>query len=203
MINIEFADYDDPVASNTKPYTVVVVSPKNLRLLSATQSNEDIRSFEYLGPLNRTSTKNFSVTLNISDNGGLFGVRTFSIIVCDDANIYPLSDGSKSIKVIYVEGYQNSLRDANLGSVYVQDLNDWFRAERTYSIRPVANNQLFNIIQGNLYIANSSSPGSINLLVDVRKPDIDSSAVSEITIDIQSVDSEYVRQAVTIRIQGD
>lgn len=179
-----------------------MVSPTNFQLLNATQSDEKFRVFEYLGPLNRSLTKSFNVTLNLTDSGRLFGVRKFSIIVCDDANTYPISDGSKTIKVIYVDGYQNTLQNADLSSVYVQDLNDWFRADRTYSVRSVSNNQIFNIDKGNLNTPDILSPGTINIVVDVRKPDIGSSAVSTIRMEIQSVDSEYVRKALAIRIRG-
>lgn len=156
----------------------------------------------YNGVLNRTSTKNFSVTFNASDNNRYFESTTISIIVCDGANIYRISDGSKTIKVIYVKDYQNSLRDVDLGSIYVQDLNDWYRANRIYSIRNVSNNQAFSISQGFLRTSNVLQPGFSTILVDVGKPEIGSSALSTIHLEVESIDSEYVRNALTIRIQG-
>jgi hypothetical protein len=159
-------------------------------------------AFIYNGLLNRTLTKNFTVTFNASDNNRYFESTTISIIVCDGPFIYPISNGSKRIKVIYVKDYQNSLRDIDLGSIYVQDLNDWYRVNRIYSIRSVSNNQLFSISQGFLRTSSALQPGSSTVLVDVTKPEIGSSALSTIHLDAESIDSERVRNAVTIRIQG-
>lgn len=201
-INIAFTDPDDSALSYNQSYTIVVISPTNFKARNPTFSREQIRRFQYEGTLNRSVTKYFTVTLNATDSEGVFGVRTFSIIVCDQSNTYPISDGLKSIKVIYVQGYENSLRNANLGSVYFQDLNDWFRAQRTYAIRPDGKNPTFNIIEGNLYTPEVLSPRSLEILVDVTKPSIQSSAVSTIQMDVVNIDSEYVRNALTIRIRG-
>ncbi len=169
--------------------------------MGPTLSSIRTHDFLYNGILNRTLTKNFTVTFNTSDNNRYFGLTTISIIVCDGSNIYPISDGSKTIKVIYVKDYQNSLRDVDLGSIYVQDLNDWYRADRTYSIRSVSNEQSFNILQGFLRTSNVLHPGFSTILVDVTKP-TGSSALSTIHLEVESIDSEYVRNALTIRIQG-
>jgi hypothetical protein len=45
-------------------------------------------------------------------------------------------------------------------------------------------------------------PGFYTIQIDVTKPNVPSSALSTINLEIMSVDSEYVRQAITIRIQG-
>ncbi|CAF4221106.1 unnamed protein product, partial [Rotaria magnacalcarata] len=114
----------------------------------------------------------------------------------------PISNGSKTIKVIYVNSYQNSLLNIDLGSVYVNDLNDWYRADRLYSIRRVSRGQIFNVSNGILSTAETLEPGSYTIDVDVTKPNIESSASSRIQLDVETINSEHVRQASTIRIQG-
>ena len=202
MISITFTDPDDSTLSYNQSYSIVVISPTNFKSQDATFSREQTRRFQYEGTLNRSIAKYFTVTLKATDGEGVSGVRTFSIIVCDQSNTYPISNGLKSIKVIYVQGYQNSIQNANLGSVYVQDLNDWFRDNRTYAIRPDSKNPTFNISEGNLYTPEILSPRSLNIIVDVTKSSIQSSAVSTIQMDVVNIDSEYVRNALTIRIRG-
>jgi hypothetical protein len=142
------------------------------------------------------------VTFNASDNKGYSAITSIPIIVGDVLSPYPISDGYKTISVIYVNGYMNSLINVALGSVYVNDLNDWFRTSRTYSVQDVSNGQSFSASQGLLSTSTALYPGSITVHVDVTKPIASSSAVSTINIGVTSVDSEYVRQAATIRIQG-
>jgi hypothetical protein len=96
----------------------------------------------------------------------------------------------------------NSLINVQLGSVYVNDVDDWDRASRTYAIQSVSNGQAFSASQGYLSTSAALYPGSYEVQVDVTKPNVPSSAVGTIDLSVQSVDSEYVRQAATIRIQG-
>ena len=156
----------------------------------------------YNGILNRTFNKNITVTFNASDNKGLSALTSIPIIVGDVLSLSPISDGYKTISVIYVNGYINSLINVPLGSVYVNDIDDWFRASRTYSIRDVSNGQKFSAAQGLLSTSNALYPGSYTVHVDVTKPNVPSSALATIDLGVTSVDSEYVRQAATIRIQG-
>jgi hypothetical protein len=83
------------------------------------------------------------------------------------------------------------------------DLNDWFQASRTYTIQSVSNGQTFNTSQGLLSTPDALYPGSYVIQVGVTKPIASSTAVSTINLAVTSVDSEYVRQAATIRIQGE
>ena len=129
-------------------------------------------------------------------------LSTISIVVGDVLNASPISDGYKTINVIYVNGYMNSLRNVSLGSVYVNDLDDWYRDSRTYSIRDVSNGQSFSASQGLLSTPDALYPGSATIHVDVTKPVASSSATGTIDLEVTSVDNEYVRQAATIRIQG-
>lgn len=156
----------------------------------------------YNGVLNRTLIKNLTVTFNASDHKDRYQKTSIPIIVSDDFNIYPISNGSKTIKAIYVNNYQNSLRNIDLGSIYVHDLNDWYRTDRTYSIRNVSNEQIFNVSNGILTTSQPLNPGIYTVDVDVTKPNIKSSAYSRIQLEVDTVDSEYVRQASTVRIQG-
>ena len=117
-------------------------------------------------------------------------------------NPSPIFDASKTIKVIYVKGYENSLGNISLGSVFVQDTNDWFRNERIYSILSVSNGHNFNVSQGLLSTSDRLSPGFYTIRINVTKPNVPSSAIGIINLEVQSIDSEYVRQATTIRIQG-
>jgi len=97
----------------------------------------------------------------------------------------------------------NSLINVSLGSIYVNDLNDWFQASRTYSIRDASNGQRFSASQGLLSTPDALYPGTYTIHVDVTKPIASSTALSTIDLKVRSVDSEYVRQAATIRIQGE
>jgi hypothetical protein len=156
----------------------------------------------YNGTLNRTLTKTLPVTFNATDDRGFFGLTTIEIVVCDQLRPYPISNGMKTIKIIYVNGYENSLHNVDLGSIYVNDLNDWFRSDRDYSIRYVSNGQIFNVSQGLLSTSQPLHPGFYTIHVDVTKPNVPSTALSTINLEVMTVDSEYVRQATTIRIQG-
>jgi hypothetical protein len=148
--------------------------------------------------------KYFPVTFNTSDSQNVFKITTISIIVSDKSNTYPIYDGYKTINVIYVNGYQNSLRDVDLGSIYVKDLNDWYRAKRTYLLRKEKDGDKFDISQEFLRTSSTLDPGSYTARVDVTKsgPELPNTALSTIDVQVESVDSEYVRQASTIRIQG-
>ncbi len=90
-----------------------------------------------------------------------------------------------------------------MGSVYVNDIDDWFIASRTYSIISVSNGQTFSAPQGLLSTSAALYPGSYTVQVQVTKPSASSTAIGTIVIGVTSVDSEYVRQAATIRIQGE
>lgn len=201
-IQITFEDYDDPTQDNTIPYQIQVVNPSNLVLLGPTQSPDGLFDFVYNGTLNRTVTKNLTATFNGTDGKNFSQLTTISLIVCDQLNTYPISDGSKTIKILYVNGYENSIRNINLGSIYVHDLNDWFRADRIYSITDVNNQQIFSISEGFLRTSQGLQPGFYTINVDVTKPNVSSRALSTINLEVMSIDSESVRQATTIRIQG-
>ncbi|CAM4780128.1 unnamed protein product [Rotaria magnacalcarata] len=202
-IDMIFQDYDDPEEDNTIPYRVNIVSPSNFELTGSTIKSKVSYKLLYNGILNRTLTKNLTVTFNASDNKGFNRITSIPIVISDDFNTYPISNGSKTIKVIYVNSYQNSLLNIDLGSVYVNDLNDWYRANRLYSIRRVSRGQIFNVSNGILSTAETLEPGSYTIDVDVTKPNIESSASSRIQLDVETINSEHVRQASTIRIQGE
>ena len=89
-----------------------------------------------------------------------------------------------------------------MDSIYVNDLDDWFRADRTYAIRNVSREHPFSTSQGWLSTLEGLYPGSYTIQVDVTKPNVPSTAVSTIHVEVTSVDSEDVREAATIRIQG-
>ncbi|CAF3379935.1 unnamed protein product [Rotaria socialis] len=202
-IDMIFQDYDDPEENNTIPYRVDIVNPSNFKLIGSTMKSKVSYKLLYNGILNRTLTKNLTVTFNASDNKGVNRITSISIVISDDFNAYPISNGSKTIKVVYVNSYQHSLRNIDLGSVYVNDLNDWYRADRFYSIRHVSRGQIFNVSNGILSTAETLEPGSYTIDVDVTKPNIESSASSRIQLDVEAINSEHVRQASTIRIQGE
>ncbi|CAF4121726.1 unnamed protein product, partial [Rotaria sp. Silwood2] len=180
-----------------------IISPSGFTLSGPTLNYDGIYQLTYNGILNRTITKNLSVTFNASDNKGYSAITTIPIIVGDILNAYPISNGFKTINTLYVNGYMNSLRNVPLGSIYVNDLDDWFPNSRTYSIRDVSNGQSFNTSQGLLSTSEVLYPGSYTIHVDVAKPIASSTALSTIDLSVTSVDSEYVRQAATIRIQGE
>jgi hypothetical protein len=104
--------------------------------------------------------------------------------------------------VVYVNGYVNSLRNVPLGSIYVNDIDDWDRANRTYSVQSVSNGQSFSATGGFLSTPAALYPGTYTIAVLVAKPIASSTALSTTNLGVTSVDSEYVRQAATIRIQG-
>ncbi|CAF1538150.1 unnamed protein product, partial [Rotaria sordida] len=198
-----FTDYDDPAQNNTIPFRVEILSPSGFTLSGPTLNYDGRYQLTYNGILNRTITKNLTVTFNASDNKGYSAITTIPIIVGDILNTYPISDGFKTINILYVNGYMNSLRNVPLGSVYVNDLDDWFRTSRTYSIRDVSNGQLFSASQGFLSTPEALYPGSYTIHVDVTKPIASSTALSTIDLSVTGVDSEFVREAATIRIQGE
>lgn len=144
-----------------------------------------------------------TVTFNASDARGFSQITTIPIIVRDVLNNYPITDGMKAINVIYVNGYGNSLRNVPLGSVFVNDLDDWYRGSRVYSTPISSNGQTFTVNQSFIQTPNLLSTGSTTIRVDVTKQNVPSSAVGTIDLAVTSVDSEFVREAATIRIQGE
>ena len=178
-----------------------IIGPSNFIPIGPTLSLNESFDFVYSGILNCSLTKNLNITFNASDSKGLYSITTIPIIVRGNSSGYPIYDGDKTIKVIYINGYQNSLRNINLGSIYVNDLYDCVRDNRIYPEILVSNGQIFNVSQGFLSTPEVLNPGSSTIRVNVTKPTI-SSAWSIINLEVESVDSEYVRQASTIRIQG-
>lgn len=199
---VVFSDYDDPAQNNTLPFQIQIVSPLTFTLSGPTLNFNDTYTLTYNGVLNRTITKNLTVTFNASDNRGLSAISTIPIIVGDTLSPSPISDGFKTITVLYANGYGNSIRNVPLGSVYVQDQDDWYRASRTYAVRDVSNGQAFSAAGGFLSTPDPLNPGSYTVRVDVTKPIASSTALSTTDIGVASVDSEFVRQAATIRIRG-
>ena len=163
-----------------------------------TINNEENFTLIYNGILNRTEIKNLTVTLLTSNNQGFSQTITISIIVSDVLNDYKLSDGLKTIDIIYVDGYMNSIKNISLGSVFVHDLDDWFHSNRIYSI----NSEIFTVSQGILRTSEVLYPGLYTVYVNVTKMDGLSTALSTMNINIKSIDSESIRQAAVIRIQG-
>lgn len=196
-----FEDYDEPPQNNTNLYRVEVVGPSNFIPISPTLNNNGIFNFSYNGILNCSLTKTLNVTFNASDNQGNYQVTTIPIIVRGNSNEYPIYDGYKTIKVIYVDGYQNSSRNINLGSIYVNDSFDCIRNSRTYSVIHSSNGQTFYTLQDSLITSEILNPGFSTIRVNVTKPNR-LSALSIINLEVESVDSESVRQASVIRIQG-
>ena len=200
---IDFTDFDDPKLNNTLPFHVQSISPTDFNIDPTISYNGTFRLTYIGGSLNRSVSKNLSVTFNVTDGKGYPAVTTIPIIIADVPSTTSISAGSKTINVIYVNGYINSLRNTPLGSIYVNDPDDWFRANRTYSIRDVSNGLSFNTTNGLLSTANALYPGTSTIRVDVTKPIASSSAISTISLTVSSVDREYVRKAATIRIQGE
>ncbi|CAF1594015.1 unnamed protein product, partial [Didymodactylos carnosus] len=158
----------------------------------------------YNGILNRTQTKNITVSINASDVQGVSQVWSIPIIVRPTTNNYRLTDGYKIISVLYVNGYNNALTNQALGSIYVNDLDDWSRATNSYQvISSTAGTFTANGSGLNGYLAASSTlyPGSYTVQTRVVKNSF--TATGTVDLDVQSVDSEFVRQAATIRIQGE
>lgn len=202
---VVFSDYDDPAQGNTIPFRIQIVSPSTFSLSGPSLNFNDTYTLTYNGILNRTITKNLTVTFNASDNKGLSAITTIPIIVGDTLSNSPISDGFKTITVLYANGYGNSIRNVPLGSVYVQDPDDWFRVNRAYAVRDVSNGQAFSAAGGLLSTPDPLNPGSYTVRVDVTKSTISpsSSALSTTDIGVSSVDTEFIRQAATIRIQGE
>ncbi|CAF1053785.1 unnamed protein product [Adineta ricciae] len=200
---VKFTDYDDPAQNNTVPFQIQIVSPSTFSLSGPTLNYNGTYRLTYNGVLNRTVTKNLTVTFNANDNKGFSAISSIPIIVGDVLNSYPISNGYKTVTVIYVNGYINSLINVPLGSVYINDPDDWYIGSRSYSVRSAGNGQTFTVDQGYLVTSSPLYPGSATVLVDVTKSNVPSSAVGTMEVGVQSVDPEWVRQAATIRIQGE
>ncbi|CAF0872431.1 unnamed protein product [Adineta steineri] len=201
MIPIEFIDYDEP--GNRTLYEVKTINSPNFEFLPPTLSSNKTFTLVYNGTLNCTTTKYLHVTINASIINGSFAVTTIPIMVRGKPNnTYPIYNGDKIIKILYVNGYQNSLRNTKLGSIYVSDSNDCVRDNRIYSIRNNNNEQNFNVSEGFLTTSNVLYPGISTIYVDVTKLNLPS-ALSTIKLDVENIDSEYIREASTIRIQGE
>ncbi|CAF5089763.1 unnamed protein product, partial [Rotaria sp. Silwood1] len=66
----------------------------------------------------------------------------------------------------------------------------------------VSNGQIFNVSNGFLRTSEALYPGSYTIHVEVTKPNVTLSAFSKIYLEVETINSEYVREASTIRIQG-
>ncbi|CAF4282567.1 unnamed protein product, partial [Adineta steineri] len=125
-IPIEFIDYDEP--GNRTLYEVKTINSPNFEFLPPTLSSNKTFTLIYNGTLNCTTTKYLHVTINASIANGTFAITTIPIMVRGKPNnTYPIYNGDKIIKILYVNGYQNSLRNIKLGSIYVSDSNDCVR----------------------------------------------------------------------------
>ncbi|CAF4544432.1 unnamed protein product [Rotaria socialis] len=199
-----FTDFDDYAFNNTVPFTVQVISPPQFTLIPTLSFNGTC-TLQYNGILSRSVAKNVTVTMMGTDVKQFSVNISIPIIVGDVPNNDPISDGSKTITIIYVNNYQESLQSVNLGSVYVVNSNDWFLAANGYSVLDVSNGQTFNVSQGFLSTPTLLYPGSYTVHIQVKKNLVSgqSAAISTINIGVTSIDSEFVRQASTIRIQGE
>ncbi|CAF2072701.1 unnamed protein product [Rotaria magnacalcarata] len=203
-ILMTFTDFDDYAFNNTVPFTAQVISPPQFMLIPTLSFNGTF-TLQYNGILSRTVTKNVTVTMMGTDVKQFSVNTSIPIIVGDVPNNDPISNGLKTITIIYVNNYQESLQSVNLGSVYVVNSNDWFLAANGYSVLDVSNGQTFNVYQGFLSTPTSLYPGSYTVRIQVIKnlASGQSTAISTINIGVRSIDSEFVRQASTIRIQGE
>ena len=200
---ITFIDFDDPALNNTLPFHIQSISSSTSFSISPTAGYNNTFTLSYNGVLNRSVTKNVSVTFNVTDAKGFPAVTTIPIIIADVLSATPISDGSKTINVIYVDGYIHSLQNVALGSIYVNDFDDWFRTSRTYSVRDASNGLTFSATNGWLSTSNALYSGTATIHIDVTKPIASSTALSTIYLTVSSVDREYVRKAANIRIQGE
>ncbi|CAF4941322.1 unnamed protein product, partial [Rotaria magnacalcarata] len=78
--------------NNTVPFIVQIVSPTTFTLVGPTLNYNGTYQLMYNGILNRTSTKNLTVTFNGTDVKGFSAVTTISVIVGDVLNSYPISN---------------------------------------------------------------------------------------------------------------
>ena len=198
-VRIEFIDFDDASLGHTTPFEVRVLASQ-LFISRPTSTDNGTVELMYIGVLNRTLTKNLTVTFNATDNGGVSRTSETSIIVGDRPDQSPISDGYKTIDIIYVKGYANSLKNVDLGSVFVENSDDWFLADNDYAI---IGSSIFRISEGLLRTPAELFPGFYTVNVDVTKRiQPPSKARSTISLQVTTVDSEFIRQAATLRIQG-
>ena len=198
-VRIEFVDYDDASLGHTTPFEVHVLTSQ-LFISRPTSTDNGTVELVYTGVLNRTLVTNLTVTFNATDNGGVSRISEMSIIVGDRPDQSSISDGHKTIDIIYVKGYANSLKNVDLGSVFVENSDDWFLADNNYAI---IGSSIFRIFEGFLRTPAELSPGFYTVNVDVTKRiQPPSTARSTISLQVTTVDSEFARQAATLRIQG-
>ena len=198
-VQIEFVDFDDPFLNHTIPFEIQLISPASF-ISRPTLTYNGTVELTYYGVLNRTLTKNLTVTFNATDSGGVSGTSELTIIVGDRQDQSPISDGYKTVEILYVKGFENSLKNLDLGSVFVENSDDWFLAANTYRI---INSSIFSISQGFLRTSANLSTGFYTVRVEVTKPtQRPSTAVSTISVQVIEMESESARQAATLRIEG-
>ncbi|CAF1025815.1 unnamed protein product [Rotaria sordida] len=203
-ISIVFRDFDDSSLNNTIPFSVRVLEPSTFEI-SPTLNNNDTFTLRYNGILSRTEAKNLTVKIMSQDVKGISVNTSIPIIVGDIAGNDPISNGLKTINVLYAEGYENSLQNVDLGSVYVVNTDDWFLANNIYSVTNVSRNQIFQINQGFLRTPSPLSVGTYTIVIQVTKSltSSQSTASSSINMEVAEIDIESIREAATIRIQGE
>ncbi|UJR37810.1 hypothetical protein I4U23_030500 [Adineta vaga] len=198
---IVFEDYDDHELNHTFPFTVEILQPLNVTITRRLDSNTSY-DLVYNGVLNCTETKYLIVTINASDVQGVSKITKISIKVRgNQTSDYAISAGTKTIEIIYVDGYQNSIRNTELGSVYVNGLNSCAQDDRTCSIDNVSNGKNFSVLNCSLMTSDVLDPGFLTVKVNVIKPNTQI-ALSTMELNIGSVKSEKVQEAATIRIKG-
>ncbi|CAF3600129.1 unnamed protein product [Rotaria sp. Silwood1] len=203
-ISIVFRDFDDESLNNTIRFIVQILEPSTFDI-SPTLSNSDTFVLRYNGTLSRTEAKNITVKIMSQDAKDISTNTSIPIIVGDIPGNDPISNGLKTINVTYAEGYENSLQNVNLGSIYVVNTDDWFLASNTYSITSVSNNQIFQVNEGFLRTSSPLSNGTYTIVIQVTKnlTSSQSTASSSINMEVTEIDIESIREAATIRIQGE
>ncbi|CAD5234975.1 unnamed protein product [Bursaphelenchus xylophilus] len=153
-----------------------------------------------LKTLDREKKKVFKIPIEVSDVGGKTAIRTVEVIV-GDKNDNPMSNANMTIEVYL---YENFTKDQYIGTVYVQDEDDWDINNKTFEMQ--AEHEFFTVEKdtGRINMLSTTLPGLYTFTVDVTDNSRDNDhAQSFVTVKVYPISKVAFDHQAGIRISGD
>lgn len=128
VLDVDEPKYGPPFTFTLENYTDLFA----LQQINCPSCEPDRAKYQLINKkiLNRDAQKFYSIAYTVTDNGGLTRTGFIQLIVGDLDN-NPQTDGAKQVKIVSFE--KNIQPDLFLGTLYVQDKDDWDLASKRSS----------------------------------------------------------------------